>query len=189
LTCDFQTPDSLRFCKRCVWQREPTSAAVQASTHNTAAETAEQDGYAETIVTFIRGSDSRKYAIGALSRDIWCRLQLRPPQSAVLRYGTLAAFIAARPADFHFLPLSAYLGAGSSKPAYALVGLTARARFGDSAPPALALPPPQPLPPASNQVLSAAHLTSLLLQLKRAAEGGESPPAKAARFEDAPRRS
>ncbi len=194
-TCDVQIPERFKTknCKKCMWLCEPTSAAVQTSTHNSAAAVAAQDRYAAAIIAVLRASATGKLALRSLSYSVFRHVQAHAPDSAVRRYGMLAAFVAARPADFRFLPArQGRPGAapGSFAPAYEMVALTADGGHAAStAPPALALPPPQSLPPASNQVLSAAHLTSLLLQLKRAAEGGELPPAKAARFEDAPRRS
>jgi hypothetical protein len=134
------------------------------------------------------------------SYRVWIELHLRAPQSAVSRYGTLAAFLAARPGVFQLLQsTSASKCPHPSDPAQVLVALTDGGHAGSIAPtaapaaPQLSLttmpvaPVPQPLPPASNPALFAAHLTSLLMQLER--EGGDPPPAKAARFEDAPRRS
>ena len=193
-TCDVQIPERFKTknCKKCMWLCEPTSAAVQASTHNSAAAVAAQDRYAAAIIAVLRASATGKLALRSLSYNVFRHARAHAPDSAVRRFGTLAAFVAARPADFRFLPArQGRPGAapGSFAPAYEVVALTDRALPASTAPAAVALLPLQPLPPASNQELSAAHLTSLLLQLKRAAEGGESPPAKGARFEEAPRRS
>jgi hypothetical protein len=170
--------------------------------HNSAAEIAEQDRYAAALVTVLRASSFGTSRISLLSYRVWIELHLRVPQSAVSRYGTMAAFLAARPGVFQLLQSpSASKCPHPSDPAQVLVALTDGGHAGSIAPtaapaaPQLSLttipvaPVPQPLPPASNPALFAAHLTSLLMQLERAAEGGDPPPAKVARFEDAPWRS
>jgi hypothetical protein len=111
-----------------------------------------------------------------------------PPQSAVERFGTLAAFLAARPADFQLLPSSAYQGRARWKPAYFLVALTDGAHAGSVAPaaaPVLPSVPPMLMPTALMQQLPPApNPASPLRQPKRAAEGGDPAPAKAARDDE-----
>jgi hypothetical protein len=191
-TCDRVHPGAVQYwtcpaCDRCKWQREATSAAVQASTHNSAAEVAEQDRYAAALITVLRGT-SGNCRICSLSLDSWIRMRTLPPQSAVERFGTLAAFLAARPADFQLLPSSAYQGRARWKPAYFLVALTDGAHAGSVAPaaaPVLPSVPPMLMPTALMQQLPPApNPASPLRQPKRAAEGGDPAPAKAARDDE-----